>query len=86
MIREWFAWKPHLAEVCERAHAFMREHYLRVQFYWVPSKENKEAGSVCKAAQAAGEIVAVLDNTGLLLGLVNIVIRSVACSRVHTCK
>ena len=52
----------------------------------MPCKKNKEADGACRVAHVAGEIIVVLDNTGLLQGVVNIVTRSVACSHICTRK
>ena len=52
----------------------------------MPRKVNKKLDGACRAARAAKETVVVLDNTGSLLGAVDIVTRLVACLHVHTCE
>ena len=41
----------------------------------MPHKLNKVADGTCRVAHATGEMVVVLDNTGSLVGVVNVITR-----------
>ena len=52
----------------------------------MPCEKNKEADSICRAAPVAEETFVVLDNTGSLLGAVNVVTRLIERLCVRTRK